>query len=73
MWMNAPRQMDPGFKRYSDDYRDLWLASLGVPAAEKRVNWCEDGLDFDGYHASNYDVNKDLASSPLLPYLGKNS
>ena len=70
--MNNLRQMMLGWKMYPDDYNDLLLASLGVDASQKRVRWVEGILDFDGYNASNYDVSKDLAKSPLMPYLGKN-
>lgn len=71
--MNNLRQMMIGWQMYPDDHGDLLLASKGVPAAQKRVNWCEGSLDFDGFNPSNYDVNEDLAKSPLMPYIGKNS
>ena len=71
--MNNLRQMMLGWRMYPDDYKDLLLASLDVDAAQKRVNWCTGGLDFNGFNASNYDVNVDLAKSPLMPYIGKNS
>ncbi len=71
--MNNLRQMMLGWRMYADDYNDLLLASLDVPAQQKRVNWCTGGLNFDGGNRSNWDVNQDLAKSPLMPYIGKNS
>ena len=71
--MNNLRQMMLGWQMYPDDHGGLLLAAKGVPAAQNRVNWCEGNLDFDGYNPSNYDVNEDLAKSPLMPYIGKNS
>ena len=70
--MNNLRQMMLGWKMYPDEYNDLLLASLDVDAAQKRVRWVTGGLDFDGFNASNYDINQDLVNSPLMPYLGKN-
>ena len=71
--MNNLRQMMLGWKMYPDDYNDLLLASLGVDAQQKRVRWVEGNLNFDAGNTSNYDVNVDLAKSPLMPYIGKNS
>ena len=71
--MNNLRQMMLGWKMYPDDYKDLLLASLGVPAEQQRVRWVEGNLNFDAGNASNYDVTVDLARSPLMPYIGKNS
>ena len=71
--MNNLRQMMLGWKMYPDDYNDLLLASLNVPAEQRRVRWVEGGLNFDSGNPSNYDVNVDLAGSPLMPYIGKNS
>ena len=71
--MNNLRQMMLGWRMYSDDYNDLLLASLvdSTITAQKRVLWVSGGLDFSG-SPSNWDVNQDLAKSPLLPYTGKN-
>ena len=76
--MNNLRQMMVGWKMYPDDYNDLLLASLdvsghpAVPAYKQRVNWCTGGLDFSS-NPSNWDVNRDLAKSPLMPYIGDKS
>jgi prepilin-type N-terminal cleavage/methylation domain-containing protein/prepilin-type processing-associated H-X9-DG protein len=70
--MNNLRQMMLGLKMYPDDYNDLLLASLDVSAEQQRVIWVTGGLDFNGGNASNWNVNQDLAKSPLMPYVGKN-
>ncbi|MEI6396000.1 MAG: prepilin-type N-terminal cleavage/methylation domain-containing protein [Verrucomicrobiota bacterium] len=69
--MNNLRQMNLGWRMYPDDYSDLLLASLDVSADQKRVRWVTGSLDFNGGNLSNWDVNQDLAKSPLMPYIGK--
>ena len=74
--MNNLRQMMLGWKMYPDDYNDLLLGTNGGGTWDSqniRVNWCDGNLDFDGFNSSNYDINVDLAKSPLMPYIGKNS
>jgi prepilin-type N-terminal cleavage/methylation domain-containing protein len=71
--MNNLRQMMLGFKMYPDDYNDVLLASLDINDGLNRVRWVTGGLDFSGFNASNYDVNQDLAQSPIMPYIGKKS
>lgn len=71
--MNNLRQMMLGWKMYPDDYNDRLLASLDVPAEQKRVIWVTGNLNFDATRPENYDVTVDLAKSPLMPYIGKNS
>ena len=67
--MNNLRQMMIAWRMYPDDFNDLLLASLDVDPSQHRVRWVTGGLDFSG-KASNWDVNQDLAKSPLMPYLG---
>ena len=71
--MSNLKQMGLGFLMYPTDNEDLLLASLGVPAEQRRVRWVEGGLNFDPSNQSNWDLNKDLVNSPLMPYVGKNS
>jgi prepilin-type N-terminal cleavage/methylation domain-containing protein/prepilin-type processing-associated H-X9-DG protein len=68
--MNNLRQMMLGWRMYPDDFNDLLLASLDTNDGLKRVNWCTGGLNFDGGNRSNWDVNQDLAKSPLMRYVG---
>jgi prepilin-type N-terminal cleavage/methylation domain-containing protein/prepilin-type processing-associated H-X9-DG protein len=72
--INNTRQMMLGWRQYSDDYTDLLLASLSDAsiAAQKRVIWVSGGLTYDTGNRSNWDVNQDLAKSPLNAYTGKN-
>jgi len=70
--MNNLRQMMLGWKMYPDDYNDLLLASLDVAPSQKRTRWVTGDLSFTAAR-SNWDVNQDLAKSPLMPYIGKNS
>ncbi len=68
--MNNLRQMMLGWRMYPDDFNDLLLASLDTNDGLKRVNWCTGGLDFSGGNRSNWDVDQDLAKSPLMRYVG---
>jgi len=71
--LNNLSQMGRAWRMYADDNNGVLLASLDFNDGLKRVNWCTGGLDFYGDNASNWDVNKDLARSPIQPYLGKNA
>ncbi len=64
--MNNLRQMMLGWRMYADDFNDLLLASLPVEASQKRVVWVEGDIT-DG------DINRTVAKSPLMPYIGKNN
>jgi prepilin-type N-terminal cleavage/methylation domain-containing protein/prepilin-type processing-associated H-X9-DG protein len=68
--VNNLRQMMLGWRLYADDNKDLLLASLNV--GPPRVLWCSGNLDFSGAQA-NWDVQVDIAKSPLMPFVGKNS
>ncbi len=67
--VNNLRQMMLGWRMYSGDYGDLLLASLDVPATQKRVRWVSGSLDYTAA-ASNWDPKVDLAKSPLQPFIG---
>ncbi len=69
--MNNARQMMLAAKMYPDDNGDLLLSAGGSPTPN-RVRWVEGNLDFDGFNVSNYDVQQDLAKSPLSKYLANN-
>ena len=71
--MSNLKQMGLGFLMYPTDNGDLLLASLGVPPEQRRTRWVEGGLNFDPSNQSNWDVNKDLVNSPLMPFVGKNT
>src|SRR5262245_13466544 len=69
--MNNLRQMMLGWRMYPDDYNDLLLASL-APVNDRlnRVLWVTGDLDYSA-NPSNWNVNQDIAKSPLMPYLGQ--
>jgi prepilin-type N-terminal cleavage/methylation domain-containing protein/prepilin-type processing-associated H-X9-DG protein len=67
--MNNGRQMMLGWSMYPPDFGGKLLAALdGMP---NRVNWVEGNLDFNPGNLSNTDPTKDLALSPLMPYIGR--
>lgn len=68
--MNNLRQMMLGWRLYGDDYEGLLLASLDV-SGQNRVRWITGGLNYDGNNRSNWDIEQDIAKSPILPYVGE--
>jgi len=68
--MNNLRQMMLGWRLYGDDYEGLLLASLDV-SGQRRVRWITGGLNFSGANRSNWDIEQDIAKSPILPYVGE--
>ena len=70
--MNNLHQMMLGWRMYADDANDVLLASLDVAPSQKRTRWVTGDLSFTASR-SNWDVHQDLAKSPLMPYIGKNS
>jgi prepilin-type N-terminal cleavage/methylation domain-containing protein/prepilin-type processing-associated H-X9-DG protein len=44
-----------------------------LPEAFGPESWVEGNLDFNGANRSNWDINQDLARSPLWTYCGKNA
>ncbi|MGV3772060.1 MAG: type II secretion system protein [Verrucomicrobiales bacterium] len=69
--MNNLRQMMLGWRLYSDDYNDLLLASLPV-GKDKRVVWVDGSLNYSS-DSSNWDVNRHVMRSPLMPYIANNA
>lgn len=69
--MNNLRQLTLGWRLYADDHNDLLLASLDVAANQNRVIWVKGNLDYSA-NRSNWDVQTDLAKSPLLKFIGNN-
>src|SRR5438034_9648951 len=65
--MNNLRQMMLGWRIYADDWNDLLLASLDV--GQGRALWVSGGLDYSS-NPSNWDPTRDIAKSPLMPYIG---
>jgi prepilin-type processing-associated H-X9-DG protein len=55
------------WRMYVDDNQER------LPEAYGAQPWVEGILDFNGANRSNWDVNQDLARSPLWQYCGKNA
>jgi len=74
--MNNHRQLTLAWKIYVDDNHDfLPYAShwpYGLPE-ESRLAWVGGQMDFNPNNPSNWDVNQDLAKSPLWNYCGKSA
>ena len=77
--LNNHRQLALAWKMYVDDSND-WLPyashwPYGTPAlaVENKYAWVTGQMDFDPNNPSNWDVNQDIANSPLWPYCGRNA
>lgn len=69
--LNNLKQMMLGWQLYAEEYNDLLLASLDMPAADRRVRWVTGNLDFSNAR-SNWDPAVDVDKSPLMPFVGRN-
>jgi prepilin-type N-terminal cleavage/methylation domain-containing protein/prepilin-type processing-associated H-X9-DG protein len=67
--MNNGKQLMLAWKLYAGDYNDLLVASLGMPAADRRVNWMEGNLDFPG--DASQTNNRFITNGPLFKYGGQ--
>src|ERR1051326_1258037 len=65
--LNNGRQMMLAWRMYVDDNKER------LPKAYGPESWGEGNLDYNGANRSNWDVNQDLARSPLWQYCGKNA
>ena len=74
--MSNHKQLTLAWKMYNDDNSDtLPYAShwaLPVPDKDPYV-WVRGQMDFDPNNPSNWDVNENIAKSPLWPYCGKSA
>ena len=77
--MNNHKQLALAWKMYVDDSND-WLPyashwPYGPPslAGENKFAWVTGQMDFDPNNPSNWDVNEDIAKSPIWSYCGKNA
>jgi prepilin-type N-terminal cleavage/methylation domain-containing protein len=76
--MNNHRQLTLAWKMYVDDSHDFLPYASYFPygasfAAENKCAWVTGGLDFNPNNPSNWDVNQDIANSPLWSYCGKSA
>ena len=65
--LNNGRQMMLAWRLYIDDNADR------LPQAFGPSPWVGGNLDFNAGNRSNWDINQDLAKSPLWQYCGKNA
>ena len=68
------RQVTLAWRMYTEDHNDLLLYASGdgTTFANDPNAWMTGGLDFDAANRSNWDINQDIAKSPMWPYCGKN-
>ncbi len=72
--LNNHRQLMLGWRMYADDNADrITYAYSPAGASSAAYTWVMGILDFDGNNASNYDINQDIAKSPLWTYIGKSA
>ncbi len=64
--MNNGRQLMLAWRAYADDNGERVPSSYGYTPV-----WIDGNLDYSGGNPSNYDINRDIAKSPLWPYCGK--
>ncbi|MBI2929978.1 MAG: prepilin-type N-terminal cleavage/methylation domain-containing protein [Verrucomicrobia bacterium] len=66
--MNNLRQLMLGWRVYADDDNETLLLARDI-ADGKRVVWVKGWIDYSSAPV-NWDVNVDIAKSPLMPYIG---
>ena len=77
--MNNHRQLTLAWKMYVDDSHDFlpyashWPYGPAALDIESAHAWVSGQMDFDPNNPSNWDVNQDIAKSPLWTYCGKNA
>ncbi len=74
--MNNHRQLALAWKMYVDDNHDFLPYASYWPYGlleENKFAWVTGSMDFDPNNRSNWDVNQDIAQSPIWNYCGKNA
>lgn len=73
--MNNHRQLAIAWKMYSDDNRDVLLYASGFwpYTGHDSDVWVNGWMNFNPDNRSNWDVEEDLAKSPLWPFCGKSA
>jgi prepilin-type N-terminal cleavage/methylation domain-containing protein len=68
---SGDRQLTIAWRMYTDDNNgQLLYASDGTTPSGKPI-WMTGGLDFSPSNVSNWDIQKDIAKSPMWPYIAK--
>lgn len=69
--MGNTKQLTLGWRMYAEDNEEkIPYAYVEKGSPNDKYAWVRGILDYSGGNKSNYDVNEDLARSPLAPYLG---
>lgn len=69
--LNNTKQLMLGWRMYVEDNDERLPAAYATKGGKNERNaWVVGVLDYSGANKSNYDVNEDLAKSPLAPYIG---
>jgi len=72
--MSNHKQLTLAWKMYADDNGDTlpYASHWAMPIPDRDpYAWIHGQMDFDPGNPSNWDVNQDIAKSPLWPYCGK--
>jgi prepilin-type N-terminal cleavage/methylation domain-containing protein/prepilin-type processing-associated H-X9-DG protein len=69
--MSNGRQLGLAWRMYSEDNREYLLACQNNVQPAPRPNWITGNLDFNAGNASNWNINTDIAVSPMWPYSSK--
>lgn len=72
--MNNYRQLCLAWRLYADDNHDRLVCAYANPGDQSKAAYCwvMGSLDFNGANPSNWDIQQDIAKSPLWNYCGKN-
>ena len=72
--MNNHKQLTLAWKMYADDHNGLLLyaSPSGDGTPSDKPTWVTGRMDFDPSNRSNWDIDLDIAKSPMWPYTGKN-
>jgi len=77
--MNNHRQLALAWRMYVDDSHDFLPYASYYPWASAPLSdqnnfaWVTGSMDFDPGNPSNWDINQDIANSPLWRYCGKSA
>ena len=73
MCMSNGKQLALAWRMYSEDNVDRvpFAYAPDFPDPNARYAWVTGIMDFDGLNPANWDINNNIAKSPLWPYCGK--
>lgn len=67
--LNNNKQFVIGWRMHAEDNNDVLLTCQN--GISGRSNWITGNLDFNGGNRSNWDIEQDIARSPMWNYVGK--